>query len=96
MCLYFSQTEYVSRGLSGDFLSEANKNEALAELMSCVSMNKNVYLLYFFRTDRHRKLKKSLVAKQKFLFTLTHDLFAPPTLRFFSLRSKNFAGSQLC
>jgi len=39
--------------------------------------------------------QKNIVPSAKFLFTLTHDLSAPPTLCFFSFRSKNSAGSQL-
>jgi len=55
------------------------------------------YMLGNLQKHAHKKTpspkKNSPCAK--FLFTLSHDLSAPPTLRFFSLRSKNSAGSQL-
>jgi len=42
----------------------------------------------FLPLDRNDDSRKNIVPRQKFLFTLTHDLLAPPTLRFFPLRSK--------
>ena len=42
----------------------------------------------FLPLDRNDDSRKNIVPRQKFLFTLTHDLLAPPTLRLFPLRSK--------
>ena len=53
-----------------------------------VNTNSYIWMTLTLLTDGNQESKKNIVPRWNFLFTLTHDLSAPPTLRFFRFAQK--------
>jgi len=73
--------------IPGQTPESKKKKQSLVSVYVSETVNTNSFPLMIY-TRQTPESKKKAVPTQKFLFTLMHDLSAPPTLRFFRFAQK--------